>query len=212
MLIDDFATRQSAPPRSYDCGSQPGETAMAITDQTMSLEEFLELPEEKPALEYWGGRITQKVPPKGRHSVLQAACVELFNRFGRPNKYARAFPELRSTYGAASLVPDVSVYRWDRIPRDEVGRIADDFWEPPDIAVEIVSPSQSVNALIRKCLWFVEQGTQIAILVDPADESVLLFHPGKQPKVLGEADSIDLTSVLPEFRVTVRELFDSLLD
>jgi Uma2 family endonuclease len=185
---------------------------MAITDQTMSLEEFLELPEEKPALEYWDGRITQKVPPKGRHSFLQLEVAKLLDQAGQSSKTAKAFTELRATYGGASLVPDVSVYVRNRIPRDSKGRIADDFREPPDIAVEIASPEQSVNALIRKCLWFVEQGAQIAILVDPDDESVLLFRPEKQPIALGGTDPIDLTAVLPEFRVTVRELFDSLLD
>ena len=92
---------------------------MAIADKPMTLEEFLELPEEEPALEFEDGKVTQKVSPKGRHSVLQLAVAEAFNRFAKPRKLAYAFPELRSTYGTVSLVPDVAIYRWDRIPRDE---------------------------------------------------------------------------------------------
>src|SRR5947208_16599976 len=101
---------------------------MAIAEQPLTLEAFLKLPEKKPALEFEDGRATQKVSPKGRHSVLQAKVAEYLNRFAEPRKLAFAFPELRATYAGISLVPDVSVYRWERIPRDEAGRVADDFW------------------------------------------------------------------------------------
>ena len=43
---------------------------MTLTDTRMTLTEFLALPEEKPALEYENGEVTQKVSPKGRHSAL----------------------------------------------------------------------------------------------------------------------------------------------
>ena len=36
---------------------------MAIPEQRITLEEFLQLPEEKPALEFEDGMVTQKVPP-----------------------------------------------------------------------------------------------------------------------------------------------------
>ena len=45
----------------------------------------------------------------------------------------------------ASRVPDVAVYRWARIPRDDGGEIKDDFLEPPDIAIEIMSPRSGLT-------------------------------------------------------------------
>lgn len=183
---------------------------MAVTETTMTLEEFLKLPEKKPALEFEDGRITQKVSPKGRHRVLQARVAEFFNRFAEPRRMAFAFPELRATFAGASLVPDVAIYRWDRIPRDDSGEVADDFWEPPDIAVEIVSPQQSVGGLIRRCVHFNENGVAIALLVDSRARSVTNFRPGVPPRTLAGDDSIDLTEVAPGFRLTVRELFDSM--
>ena len=183
---------------------------MAMPQQQLSLEDFLRLPEEEPALEFEAGRITQKVAPKGRHSALQFELAELFNRSARPQRLARAFPELRTTFGGRSYVPDVAVYQWARIPRTPAGEVADDFEIPPDIAVEIVSPSQSATTLVRRCLWYVANGVRIALLVDPADASVLLFRPDQIPGALHESDSIDFGDVLPGFGLTVRELFDSL--
>src|SRR5437764_5299144 len=124
---------------------------MAIPQRRMTLEEFLALPEEKPPLEFIDGVVTQKVAPKGRHSRLQYWISERFNRLGEPQKLAMAFPDLRTTYSGQSPVPDVAVYRWERIPCDATGQLADDFLEPPDIAIEIVSREQSVQWLVGKC-------------------------------------------------------------
>src|SRR5437764_5476383 len=117
---------------------------MAITRRGLTLAEFLRLPEEKPALEFQDGMVTQKVSPQGQHGWLQGKLAELFNHFAEPLRLARAFTETRVTFDGASLVPDVVVYRWDRIPRTPAGEVANRFTEPPDLAVEIGSPDQSV--------------------------------------------------------------------
>lgn len=183
---------------------------MAVVQKTLTLEQFLQLPEEEPALEFADGVVTQKVSPKGQHSALQFDFAEYVNQYARSRKLARAFPELRTSFAGVSRVPDVAVYRWDRIPRDANGRVANDFVEPPDIAVEIASPGQGSNALVRRCLWYVEYGVTIALLVDPDDESVLAFRPDGRLTALHGKDRIDLSEVLPNFKLTVEELFASL--
>ena len=80
---------------------------MATTEQRLTLEEFLKLPEEKPALEFIDGMVTQKVSPQGIHSTLQARVIERINRFAEPLRLAFAFPELRATFGGFSPVPDI---------------------------------------------------------------------------------------------------------
>ncbi len=183
---------------------------MAVLQQGLSLEEFLKLPEEKPALEFEDGMVIQKVAPKSQHSVLQYEMAALINRFGRPQRLAYAFPELRATYGGRSYVPDVSVYRWERIPRDAAGEVHDDFRDPPDVVIEIVSPGQSVNSLVRRCLWYVRNGVQLALLVDPHDRSVVVFRPDSRASALRGEDRIDFGDVLPGVEIVVGELFESL--
>lgn len=183
---------------------------MAIAPAHLTLDRFLALPEEEPALEFWQGGVCQKVSPKGRHAVLQAELIQRLNQYGLPGRLARAMPELRTTFGGASFVPDVAVYRWRRIAVEADGRIADDFVTPPDIAIEIVSPQQRVNALIRRCLWYVTNGVQAALLVDPDDESVIVFRPETHPVACHGGDGIDLSDILPGFALTVEQLFSSL--
>lgn len=183
---------------------------MAIPHQAMSLEEFLKLPEEKPALEFIDGVVTQKVAPKGRHSRLQYEIAERFNRYAEPRKLAFAFPELRTTYAGQSPVPDVAVYRWERIPRDAAGEVADDFVEPPDVAIEIVSPDQSVPYLIRKCRGYVRRGPALALLVHPNHRTVRLFRPGATPIVLRGPDQMDFGEIIPGLHFSVNDLFAAL--
>jgi Uma2 family endonuclease len=121
-----------------------------------------------------------------------------------------AFPELRAIFGGAAYVPDVAVYRWERIPRTSEGEVADDFMEPPDIALEIVSPKQSVTRLVRKSVWYVENGVRVALVVDPEDRTVLVFRPGMSPRSVQGDSRVDLDDVLPGFQFSADELFASL--
>ena len=183
---------------------------MAISQRRMTLDEFLKLPEEKPALEFEHGVVTQKVSPKARHSRLQGRLARLFDEFGEPIRLAAAFPELRTTFGGNSVVPDVAIFRWERIPRDQDGELLDDVFIPPDIAVEIRSPGQSLRGQVNRCRWYVENGVEIALLVDPDDRSVRLFRADAEMRVLHGEDRIDLDSVLTGFELSVQQLFGAL--
>ncbi len=186
---------------------------MAITQRRMSLEEFLALPDidEKPYLEFADGVVTEKVSPKGKHSRLHNELTWRLNLAARPGKLASVYPELRTTFSNVSRVPDIAVYRRGRTPREPSGEVADDFFDPPDVTIEIISPGQTIAAMTARCRWFVDHGVDIALLVRPRDRSVTRFRPESEPVVLSGADRIDLDDVLPGFELTVQELFDSLM-
>jgi Uma2 family endonuclease len=179
--------------------------------RTMTLQQFLALPERKPALEYADGEVTQKVSPKAQHARLQSKMAEFFNQIGEPDHLAMAFTEARSTWSELSQVPDVSVYRWARIPRTADGEIADDLTEPPDIAVEVLSPGQSLRDQTAKCRRYIARGVPIAVLVNPRRErSVRIFRADGSEVTLTGDDRIDLAPVLPGLELTVRALFATL--
>ena len=182
---------------------------MAISERRMTLDEFLKLPEFKPALELVAGRVSQKVSPRPVHSKLQGSLGRLIDNFALPGKLAAAFIEARVTFAGDALVPDLVVYRWHRIQCDANGELADEFTTPPDIAVEVVSPGQSVRGQHERCQWYVDNGVEIALCVNPRPRrrSVTLFRAGRDPLVLTGDDRIPLDSVLPGFELTVAALF-----
>jgi Uma2 family endonuclease len=182
----------------------------AIAHRRMTLEEFVRLREHEPALEFEDGEVSQKVSPKARHGALQREFVFLIEQQARPRRLAQVFPETRATFARRSYVPDVSVYRWERIPRTATGEIAEDFFLPPDIAVEIISPGQSITKLRERCRWYVANGVGIALLVVPRRRLVYRYHPHEGEQVLAGADRIDLGEVLPGVELTVEALFAAL--
>ena len=183
---------------------------MAIT-QRLTIDEFLALPAEEPALELEpDGTVVQKVSPQGQHSTLQYTLCERINTFAVPRRLGMAFPELRVIFGGAAYVPDISVFRREHIPRTPEGDVANVFEVAPDIAIEIVSPEQSTNALVRRCVWYVDNGVERALLVDPADRSVLRFSKSTAPRAQRLDEALDFGSVLAGFHLTVGELFAAL--
>jgi Uma2 family endonuclease len=153
-----------------------------------SLEEFLKLPPTKPASEYINGEIVQKPMPKGKHSRLQLRLCNSINENAESQKIAYAFPELRCTFGTRSIVPDIAVFKWSRIPFDADGEVPNDFLLHPDWTIEILSPEQSSNRVIGNILYCLQNGCQLGWLIDPADRSILVFQPDQQPELLQGSD------------------------
>jgi Uma2 family endonuclease len=181
---------------------------VAIARNTTTLQEFLRRPEEWPPLELFEGTVTQKMAPSGDHCGVETHFAMWINQFAIPRKLAHALVEYRLNVAGTSLVPDISVYRWDRVPSDERGDLAHHAYLTPDIAIEIVSVGQAIDDLVDRCRWFVENGSSIALLINPRARWVRVFRPGGvELGPLRGADRIDLDDVLPGFELTVDGLF-----
>ncbi|AOX01773.1 hypothetical protein BJP34_22135 [Moorena producens PAL-8-15-08-1] len=175
--------------------------------QTLTLAEFLERPETKPASEYVNGQIEQKPMPQGEHSTLQIRLGTAINDVVLPKKIAHAFPELRCTFGGRSIVPDITVFSWNRIPKTEKGRIANKFELYPDWVIEILSPEQSANKVIKKILFCLNQGTELGWLIDPDDESVMIFQPNQLPEIKSDQEILPVLDSLKDWQLSVAEMF-----
>lgn len=179
----------------------------------ITLKEFLALPETKPASEYIDGKIIQKPMPQGEHSTIQAELIIALNGALKPPKIARAFPELRCTFGGRSTVPDVSVFTYNRIPRQDNGRIANAFNIEPDWTIEILSPEQSQTKVTKNILHCLDNGTNLGWLIDPKEQSILVYFPEQKPAFLEAAtDVLPVPDFAQAFQLTLGELFDWLLE
>jgi Uma2 family endonuclease len=172
----------------------------------ISLEDFLKLPETKPASEYINGEIIQKTMPKGRHSRLQTKLVSAINRVGEAEKLSYAFTELRCTFGTRSIVPDIAVFTWNRIPFTNLGEVPDDFNLHPDLTIEILSPEQKTNKVIGNILHCLNFGSKLGWLIDPEDRSVLVFQTDRQPQLFQGKETLLMLAEIP-LQVTVEEIF-----
>lgn len=181
--------------------------------KSLSLEEFLKLPETKPASEYIDGQIIQKPMPQGKHSLIQSELVPAINATVKPQRIARAFSELRCTFGGRSTVPDVSVFVWDRIPRDRKGEVANVFLLAPDWTIEILSPDQSQTKVTKNILHCLKYETQMGWLIDPDEQTVFVYLPNQLPQVFDQPDEqLPVPLFASELQLSVGNLFGWLIE
>ncbi|MEG4285446.1 Uma2 family endonuclease [Microcoleus sp. A006_D1] len=178
----------------------------AFVKVKVALEEFLKLPETEPASDFIDEEVIQKTMPQGEHSRLQAKFCAVINQIVETPKIAYAFPELRCTFGGASIVPDVAVFRWERIPIQSSGRIANRFDIHPDWSIEILSPEQSQTKVLSKLLHCSRNGTELGWLMYPEEESILAVFPGKKVELYKGAAQLPVLSGI-ELELTVETVF-----
>jgi Uma2 family endonuclease len=204
-----FLDTLSLSSQRYNHCNPPLKTIMVQTPlRPLILDEFLSLPETKPASEYINGTIIQKPMPQGKHSRLQRKLIERINITLDDAGIAEAFPELRCTFGGRSIVPDIAIFQLSHIPTDATGEIANRFNLPPDWTIEILSPNQSSAHVIHNILHCLQNGCEMGWFVDPADQSVTVYPKGQQPTYFNQPS--DRLSV-PDFAQTVALTMGELL-
>ena len=101
--------------------------------------------------------------------------------------------------------PDVAFISTQRLPPDE--DVPGYFHGPPDLAVEIASPSDSPRQLFDKARMWISFGVPLVWTVDP-EARTLDIHQPHQPLVrLSADDTLDGGQVLPGFSCTVHDIF-----
>ncbi len=179
-----------------------------MANQALTLDIFLTLPETKPASEFIAGQIFQKPMPQGKHSTIRGDFGSAVNCTLKPDRIARAYPELRCTFGGRSIVPDVSVFKWERIPRDEDGRVANAFKLAPDWTIEILSPDQNQTKVVRNILHCLDHGAEMGWLIDPDERSVFVYFADRTIAIFEDpAVRIPVPGFAQAFELTIGELF-----
>lgn len=79
---------------------------------------------------------------------------------------------------------------------------------PITLAVEILSPSDTIENIQRKLDWFAECGLPVAWVLNPYQRTVAIHRPGVPPVTLNEQQELDGGAELPGFRVPVGRLFE----
>jgi Uma2 family endonuclease len=102
------------------------------------------------------------------------------------------------------LGPDVSFVYTERVPpEDEEGFLN----LAPDLAVEVVSPSNTVREMTAKVVAYLDAGARQVWVVEPRRRIVTVYAADGNARLLREGDTIDGGEVLPEFSLPVAEIF-----
>ena len=179
----------------------------ATTGKRAALEVCRRVPELEPPLEYYAGRIIQKLATRLVHSIIQSQFLLKLHTYCRPAKLGDVYLELRSTFGGISIVPDLSYFRQDRMPDPTNPVDREDVLFAPDLIIEILSPNQTVGELSRKLRSAIRRGVRLGWLIDEGHRTVHVFHPTGKPQVLRSGDVLSGEDIVPGFALLLDEMF-----
>jgi Uma2 family endonuclease len=102
------------------------------------------------------------------------------------------------------LAPDVAFVRRERI---SASGLPVTFWEgAPDLAVEVISPSDTRREVADKVASWLAAGTRLVWVVDPNHATVTIHEPDGTPRRLAEADVLDGAPLFPGFSLPVADI------
>ncbi len=153
------------------------------------------------------GTLVEK-PVGFEESVLASIIARLLGNFVMPRRLGPIAGEqgmLRIMPGRVRM-PDVSFTSWGRLPADYVTNAAPRV--SPDLAVEVLSPSNTAAEMDRKRAEYFAGGTRLVWIVDPVGRTFAVYTPGgSEPALFGVGGTVDGGDVLPGFTLDVADVF-----
>lgn len=105
--------------------------------------------------------------------------------------------------------PDVSFVAKERL--QGLRRLPKGFFQgAPDLAVEVLSPSNTVEEIHNKIVEYFENGTRLVWVIHPDEQYVLVYHSPSPDRLLRPQDVLEGETVIPGFSLAVSKLFEEL--
>ena len=184
-----------------------------MTDRTqalLSIAEFERLPEDGWRTELVRGRLVREPPAGMDHGRVASRIHRRISEFVENNGLGEVFiaetgfvlfedpPTVR--------VPDVAFVSVAHLPAPEdsihFGRMA------PDLAIEVVSTSNTVAEILKKTADYLDAGTRLVWVVEPRRRCVTVYGSQNEVQMLREGDQLHGFDVLPGCCISVAELFE----
>ncbi len=152
------------------------------------------------------------LPPMGIYSVLLATQLSRYlGVFADARQLGRAVAE--GLFHLPAPVnrdrrPDVAFVSYQRWPKTRSVPRSDNAWDVvPSLAVEVVSPTDSVEELEKKIAEYFTVGVELVWVVYPSQSKIHVCTSPTQIQVITLADTLDGGTVLPGFRLALTDLF-----
>ena len=152
-----------------------------------------------------------RTPPLGIYAVWTAFRLARFLANFAEENVGRALTEALFHLPAPinrDRRPDVALVSYERWAKARPMPATDNAWDVvPNLATEVVSPSDSVEELEQKIAEYFRAGVQLVWVVHPTRSKVHVYQSPTQITVLSKNDVLDGGMVVPGFNLALAELF-----
>jgi Uma2 family endonuclease len=180
-------------------------------DEPLTIAEFIRLPEDdRYRHELVGGLLVREPRPGAQHGALVVELAAALLEFTRGRGIGRVvvdtgfvlFDDPPTVRG-----PDIAFVSSERVPVDGLPRGY--MRGAPDLAIEVVSPSNSLAGMQTKIGEYLRAGCRSVWIVEPVTRTITSYHPDGGVRLVGDTEELLAGEVLPEFRLRVGDVFDA---
>jgi len=170
---------------------------------TMTLEEFLE--HDTEGYEYVKGELVPMSAASIGHGKISVRVIRYLDPHVHRNQLGEVFTaETTFRVGERLVKPDVAFASTARVPEDETKG----FPIPPDLAVEVISPTDTQWDVSEKVQDYLDAGTQMVWVIDPVLQTVAVYRPNTDYKLLKRGNTLNGEDVVEGFSCQVAQLFE----
>ncbi|ANV85468.1 hypothetical protein AWQ21_01050 [Picosynechococcus sp. PCC 7003] len=187
-------------------------TILTNSLQSLTLQEFLNLPEGDITYELQDGQAIPKMSPKRIHSCLQRTFLIMLSAWGNNDDsllVGDAYPEWAIALQRRGVdwcpVPDVTYISDAKLSDLDLSNGPCPV--PPELVVEILSPGQSFEEMTQKALDYLAAEIKRVWLVSDQERSLTVFAPNTPPMTYRGNQVIE-DDLFPQLRFTMDEIFN----
>jgi Uma2 family endonuclease len=156
------------------------------------------------------GKIVENPPMGARESILASYLLGLISPIARSNRLGWVVNETLFMIDPARKLkrrPDVafvSAERWSlklQVPASETWDVV------PDLTVEVISESNSANAVARKIDEYFKAGVRTVWVIYPSTNKIYVYDSPTQVRILQLGDELNGEGIIPGFHVPLSALF-----
>ena len=183
---------------------------MATKTRLVTAEELLEMPDDGFRYELIGGELRKLAPAghlHGEYAMLIGGSLMMHIRANGLGKVYAAETGFKLGSDPDHVrAPDAAFVRRERATaaRETPGF----FPGPPDVAVEVISPTDLYTEVEEKVAGWLDAGTLAVIVVDPRRRTVKVHRSPADAIALTEADTLAVEDIVPGWRMPIRDIFE----
>lgn len=180
-----------------------------LLKQSLTLAQFLALPNDDYTCELIDGEAVPKMSPKRFHSRLTSTLLFLLEEWNQKQENKGEIGiewaiTLKRKGKDWCPVPDllyISNERLKQVPFEDIACTI-----PPELVIEIISPDQSFSNLSEKAVDYLNAGVDRVWIIDSKVKKVTIFYPDSPPKTKSNNDNLE-DNLFPNLSLTPAEIF-----
>jgi Uma2 family endonuclease len=181
------------------------------TATLVNADQLLRMPNDGFRYELIAGEVRKMSPPGWKHGEIGGRLQWLLGRHVFENRLGKLYLAetgfLLARDPDTVRAPDIAFIRNDHLHRATAN---DTYWPgAPDLAVEVVSPGDTVSEVDEKVQDWLDAGAMMVWVVKPKSHNVTVYRSATNVKVLTEKDDLSGEDVMPGFHCGVHEIFES---